>query len=141
MTRINCVPVQELTDAHLGAEYRELPRIFALARAAYLRGELPTDPRNPTEYTLGKGHVRFFYARLGWLRKRFLELVAECHHGAATPPTRTSPDTCRPRPRGGRTGTQRQKPFPSTVPVSGPDYQENPSDQSLLETVHHPNAR
>ena len=28
MTRINCVPVEELTDKHLGAEYRELPRLF-----------------------------------------------------------------------------------------------------------------
>ncbi len=79
MTRINCVPVQELTDKHLGAEYRELPRIFGLAYAAYLRGEQPDDPRNPTEYTLGEGHVRFFYSRLWWCERRFLELVAECH--------------------------------------------------------------
>lgn len=78
MTRINCVPVHELTDKHLGAEYRELPRVFALAQAAYLRGERYDDPRNPTEYTLGKGHVRFFYPRLGYLTNRFYELVGEC---------------------------------------------------------------
>ena len=30
MTRINCVPVTELHDRHLVAEYRELPRCFAL---------------------------------------------------------------------------------------------------------------
>ena len=37
MTRINTMPPEHLTDQHLFAEYRELPRIFALvllARAA-----------------------------------------------------------------------------------------------------------
>lgn len=73
MTRINCVPVQELHDKHLLAEYRELPRVFKLAYAAYARSERPVQD----EYTLGKGHVKFFYTRLGWLRWRFQDLVAE----------------------------------------------------------------
>lgn len=77
MTRINCVPPQELHQKHLVAEYRELPRVFALAHAAMKRGEKPTDSRNPKDYTLGTGHVRFFYPRLGYLRRRFAELVAE----------------------------------------------------------------
>lgn len=77
MTRINVVPPQELTDLHLLAEYRELPRVFGLAHAAYQRGEQPDDPRNPREYTLGPGHVRFFYPRLRYLRDRFHALVAE----------------------------------------------------------------
>ena len=34
MTRINCVPVEELHQKHLVAEYRELPRVFRLAEAA-----------------------------------------------------------------------------------------------------------
>lgn len=62
MTRINCIPPRELSREHLIAEYRELPRIFALVRAAIARGESPDDPRNPTSYTLGAGHVRFFTA-------------------------------------------------------------------------------
>lgn len=77
MTRINCVPPAELVTPHLVAEYRELPRVFGLAQAAYLRGEQPADPRNPTSYTLGRGHVRFFYARLGYCRRRFAQLVQE----------------------------------------------------------------
>ena len=77
MTRINVVPPAELTDLHLLAEYRELPRIFRMAYAAYKRGELPDDPRNPTEYTLGRGHVRFFYSRLRYLRDRFHAIVEE----------------------------------------------------------------
>ncbi|KAB0538948.1 pyrimidine dimer DNA glycosylase/endonuclease V [Pseudochrobactrum algeriensis] len=77
MTRINCIPPQELTGPHLVAEYRELPRIFTLARAAIERGEKPDDPRNPRSYTLGKGHVRFFYPRLGFLVQRQQALIDE----------------------------------------------------------------
>lgn len=77
MTRINCVPPSELSGPHLVAEYRELPRIFALVRAASARGETPDDPRNPLTYVLGKGHVRFFYPRLAWLAERQAQLIAE----------------------------------------------------------------
>ena len=78
MTRINCVPVEELTDKHLGAEYRELPRLFGQIQKAIERGEQPDDPRNPTEYKLGKGHTRFFYNKLLWLVTRHAQLVDEC---------------------------------------------------------------
>lgn len=77
MTRINCIPVTELSDKHLVAEYRELPRVFGLVTKAIQRGERPDDPRNPTEYTLGKGHVRFFYPRLGYCERRFQALAQE----------------------------------------------------------------
>lgn len=73
MTRINCVPVEELSGPHLVAEYRELPRIFALAQKACLRGQFS----QPEVYTLGKGHMLFFYTRLGYLSKRHAELVQE----------------------------------------------------------------
>lgn len=78
MTRINCIPVTELTDEHLGAEYRELPRVFNLVLDAAARGEQPCDPRNPTDYTLGPGHVRFFYPRLAYIVQRYVQLVREC---------------------------------------------------------------
>jgi len=77
MTRINCVPVTELHDRHLVAEYRELPRCFALMYAAQQRGEAVRDKRNPTEYVLGTGHVRFFYDKGLFLLTRQRELVAE----------------------------------------------------------------
>jgi deoxyribonuclease (pyrimidine dimer) len=68
MTRINVVPVAELCDKHLLAEYRELPRVFKLA----------TPYRKlPERYTLGKGHVIFFYNKLGYLATRFVEIVNE----------------------------------------------------------------
>lgn len=78
MTRINCVPVEELTDAHLGAEYRELPRVFGLVRCAQQRGVRPSTLKAPKEYTLGAGHVKFFYGKLRWLHDRHRLIVDEC---------------------------------------------------------------
>lgn len=75
MTRINCVPVTELTRQHLIAEYRELPRVFNLARKAAARGYQASD--GPSVYTLGKGHVLFFYTRLHYLAQRQQQLVDE----------------------------------------------------------------
>lgn len=85
MTRINCIPPAELTTPHLIAEYRELPRIFGLVRAAIARGERPDDPRNPAEYRLGAGHVRFFYPRLGYLVRRQEALIAEMQRRGYAP--------------------------------------------------------
>ncbi len=73
MTRINCVPVEELSGPHLVAEYRELPRVFALAQKAAARGNMS----QLATYTLGKGHLLFFYTRLGYLARRHAELIAE----------------------------------------------------------------
>lgn len=78
MTRINVIDPNLLSDKHLGAEYRELPRVFRLVADAVARGEKPDDPRNPKEYVLGPGHVRFFYPRLGYLVSRHYDIVEEC---------------------------------------------------------------
>lgn len=92
MTRINCVPVEELTVRHLVAEYRELPRAFKLIRAAEARGEAPDDPRNPRAYTLGTGHVRFFYDKVLWLLERQRLLVAEMRRRGYQPQFDASPE-------------------------------------------------
>lgn len=75
MTRINVVPVSELCDQHLLAEYRELTRI----PNGILKGTLKVhyDDR-PSEYTLGAGHVKFFTNKLPWLFRRYVELSIEC---------------------------------------------------------------
>lgn len=73
MTRINCIPVEELNGPHLVAEYRELPRVFALAQKASVHGTFS----QPETYTLGKGHLLFFYTRLGYLSRRHMELIEE----------------------------------------------------------------
>ena len=69
MIRINVVPVEELCDKHLLAEYRELPRVF---RLAYPCGDAPK------EYVLGAGHVKFFYNKLAYLSRRFRCITQEC---------------------------------------------------------------
>jgi len=73
MTRINVIPVEELTNKHLLAEYRELPRISRAARHPK-QGE-----QFPNSYVLGAGHVKFFYDKGTWLAKRFNQLVNEMH--------------------------------------------------------------
>ena len=75
MTRINVVPVGELCDQHLLAEFRELTRI----PNGLLSGKLePHYPDAPKEYTLGKGHVKFFVNKLSWLSERYSALFDEC---------------------------------------------------------------
>ena len=68
MTRINLINPSKLTDKHLVAEYRELPRIFKQARP---------DATIPPYYVLGKGHVTFFYDKLEFLYRRWVDLVDE----------------------------------------------------------------
>lgn len=75
MTRINLIPVRQLTNKHLLAEYRELPRVYRLAREWHNRG---CPGGIPETYCLGKGHVRFFYNKLKWVTNRWHKLYREC---------------------------------------------------------------
>jgi deoxyribonuclease (pyrimidine dimer) len=81
MTRINVVPADELTDKHLVAEYRELPRIFKLVRDRQDKGHtnvtVNREKAMPSTYTLGTGHVLFFYDKLYYLIDRYQELCNE----------------------------------------------------------------
>jgi len=74
MTRINCIPANELTDKHLVAEYRELPRLAKHAKQKWERnpGFVP-----PGSYRMGKGHMDFFVDKGAWLAMRHRELTAE----------------------------------------------------------------
>ena len=74
MTRINCgITPMELEQEHLIAEHREIKRIpNCVGKGKFdLKGQ-------PKEFTLGTGHVKFFYTRLGYLKQRYEELYAEC---------------------------------------------------------------
>jgi hypothetical protein len=74
MTRINCgIPPAELVDKHLMAEHREIKRVpNCISKGKYnLEGQ-------PKEFTLGTGHVKFFYDKLLYLKKRYEELYQEC---------------------------------------------------------------
>lgn len=74
MTRINAgYPPAKLTNKHLIAEHREIKRIpNVVVKGRY---NLNTAPK---EFTLGTGHVSFFYTRLGYLKQRYVELYNEC---------------------------------------------------------------
>ena len=74
MTRINvAIPPAELNTRHLLAEHRELKRVpNCVSRGRYNMDSVPK------EFTLGKGHVSFFYNKLEYLRKRYEDLYKEC---------------------------------------------------------------
>lgn len=78
MTRINVVPVTELTDQHLFAEWREIKHVpKALRRSLKAHGPDALKRLIPAEYCLGKGHVMFFMNKTIWLTMRHIELRAE----------------------------------------------------------------
>ena len=74
MTRINIgVPPRELTNKHLIAEHREIKRIpNVVSKGKYNLKCVPP------QFTLGKGHVSFFYDKLGYLKERYVSLYNEC---------------------------------------------------------------
>ena len=78
MTRINMVPPRELTDQHLIAEWRELRDVPNALRRA-LRTRAPEDVARavPATFTLGKGHISFFYDKGAYLALRATALGEE----------------------------------------------------------------
>jgi deoxyribonuclease (pyrimidine dimer) len=75
MTRINASirPIQ-LTDQHLLAEIRELPRILNTIKSGKAKIENKTDV-----FKLGSNHTTFFYGRLKYLVDRHKDLVNEAN--------------------------------------------------------------
>jgi deoxyribonuclease (pyrimidine dimer) len=72
MTRINIVPVSELSDQHLLTELRELPRI-----CTHVKKHGINEDKIPETFCLGKGHVLFFTNKLKHLQIRYNQLVNE----------------------------------------------------------------
>jgi len=74
MTRINAgIPVEELHSKHLLAEHYEIVRIPNNIK----RGKFNL-LNQPTTFTLGTGHVKFFYDKLLFLEKRYNQIYNEC---------------------------------------------------------------
>lgn len=77
MTRINLIKPEKLYDQHLIAEYREIFMVpAALKRSLKAKSGMRIDDI-PKSFTLGKGHVRFFYDKGRYLYKRYALLRAE----------------------------------------------------------------
>jgi hypothetical protein len=68
MTRVNVVPVCELSDQHLIAEYHELPRT--------LKQNINTHDA-PDGYVLGTGHMKWACRHWEYTYKRFIDLCNE----------------------------------------------------------------
>ena len=74
MTRINVgVEPSELNTKMLIAEHREIKRIPNCIKV----GRYSMD-NQPKTFTLGTGHVKFFYDKVLYLRKRYAKIHAEC---------------------------------------------------------------
>lgn len=74
MTRINIgIHPKKLHTQHLIAEHREIKRIPNLIA----KGKANIS-NIPTEFTLGTGHVRFFYNKGKYLYNRYQQLHTEC---------------------------------------------------------------
>lgn len=76
MTRINvAIPPKLLTDKHLLAEHREIKRI---PNALSKYGKDLNLKNIPGKFTLGTGHVRFFYDKGAYTFHRYLNIYSEC---------------------------------------------------------------
>ena len=74
MTRINVgIDPSELNMKMLMAEHREIKRIPNCVKKG--RFSMVGQPR---EFTLNTGHVKFFYDKLGYLKKRYEEIYKTC---------------------------------------------------------------
>lgn len=74
MTRINVgIKPEELSNKHLLAEHREIKRIpNAVAKGRFNMRD------QPKEFTLGTGHVKFFYDKLKYLKNKYEGIYSEC---------------------------------------------------------------
>ena len=87
MTRINAnIDPKTLHRRHLVAELREITMVpAALKRALKTKTRADVLASIPKKFTLGTGHVRFFYDKQGFLRYRFDRLAFEMRHRGYNP--------------------------------------------------------
>tara|TARA_Y100001970_G_C14152061_1_gene813289 strand:- start:194 stop:595 length:402 start_codon:yes stop_codon:yes gene_type:complete len=86
MTRINLVEPEELSNQHLVAEYREIFMVgSALQRSLKSKQWTKTQNELPSEFTLNKGHVKFFYNKGAYLHKRYKSIVKEMQRRGMNP--------------------------------------------------------
>ena len=77
MTRINILPVGELHDQHLIAEYREITMVPAALKRTLASKNGLDKSKIPVKYTLNNGHVYFFYNKGKYLNNRYQKLILE----------------------------------------------------------------
>lgn len=81
MTRINVLEPSELGNQHLMGEIHEITRVYGLVRKAQARKinryNIKAKTKQPDAYTMGTGHVLFFYDKLGFITDRYYALNEE----------------------------------------------------------------
>lgn len=78
MTRINVgIDPRRLPDKLLLAEHREIKRIPNAVFKHYVV-ENKSFPHIPPKFILGRGHVTFFYNKLNFLWRRYIDIHNEC---------------------------------------------------------------
>lgn len=81
MTRINVIAPKELHNKHLMGEIHEITRVYGLVRKAQDRKinkyNFKEKIKPPVEYTMGTGHVKFFYDKLKYITDRYYALNEE----------------------------------------------------------------
>ena len=77
MTRINIIPVSELYDQHLIAEYREITMVPAALNRTLRSKAGINKSRITSRYRLNAGHVYFFYDKGKYLDERYSQLITE----------------------------------------------------------------
>ena len=117
MTRINAnIDPSTLHRRHLVAELREITMIpAALERSLRTKTRADVLASIPKKFTLGTGHVRFFYDKQEFLRVRFNTLVREMHK------------------RGYNPDIMRSNAFWDFDPEFGNDWQASADDNALVQ--------
>ena len=87
MTRINSnLDPKSLKRMHLIAELREITMVpAALRRSLRTKSSEAILNSIPKQFTLNAGHVKFFYNKQAFLRRRFIMLAAEMIRRGYTP--------------------------------------------------------
>ena len=76
MTRINVVPVEELSDQYLLAEYRELPRVVKQDISVV---------EAPKRYCLGRGHMKWARLHMLYTLRRYAQIWDELNYRGFEP--------------------------------------------------------
>jgi hypothetical protein len=75
MTRISVGFVKQCVDKHINKERTEVLRIPNAIKKGTAKIDLKKIPK---DFRLGKLHVTFFYDKIGFLKRHYEELTAEC---------------------------------------------------------------
>jgi hypothetical protein len=75
--RINCIPVNILSDNHLRAEFREIIMSIHYYKRSIKSHKGINEDKISERYTLNAGHAYMWYNKFGYILKRYYKLLDE----------------------------------------------------------------